>query len=197
MGGGGGSNKVEETDQQQALASVSMKRWSDYLDNYRPVENNYMRQVDAMNSDSQYQQAANMAAVPVEAQYSQAVNQSATGMLGSGINPNSGLFKAELEKLDRNKRSVKADMMNQGQMSQQNRYIGGLQNVAAIGQGQATTAIDGMGTISSMSAENAYNSANNAMRSTNETRGLVGSGLGMATSYGLSQYDKNSAGGQS
>ena len=96
MGGGGGSNKVEETDQQQALASVSMKRWNDYLDNYRPVENNYMRQVDAMNSDSQYQQAANMAAVPVEAQYSQAVNQSATGMLGSGINPNSGLFKAEL-----------------------------------------------------------------------------------------------------
>lgn len=193
--GGGGDNKIEETPQQRALARASMNRWNDYQQYYRPVENRFMEQVNDMNADGQYSQAANMASIPVEQQFSQAVTQNANQMIGAGINPNSGLFKAELDKLDRNKASVKADMMSQGQMAQQNRYIGGLQNVVAIGQGQATTAMDGMGSISSMSAQKASSEAGLRQQSINDNRGMIGAAAGMATSYGLRQFQTDNGGG--
>lgn len=188
-----GNTSIKETDQQKALAAVSLERWGDYLANYRPFENSYMEDVDRMNTDSQYNQAATLSALPVESVFSGAAIDTASAMASSGINPNSGLFKAELDKIDRKKREVKTDNMNQAQVSQQNSYLGGLQNIVAMGQGQSTEATQGMMDIASLSSQKAYNAANIGLQNQNANREVLGAGVGAATRYGLQQF--NTGGG--
>lgn len=192
--GGGGDNKIEETEQQKALAEVSMKEWNNYLEKYRPFENAYMADVERMNTAQQYDQVAGLAAVPVESEFSNAVVDTSRAMIGGGINPNSGLFKGELDKLDRRKAEVKADSMNQAQLGQQNRYVGGIQNIVRMGQGQATEAIQGFGDVASMSGQKAYNDARNALSNRNDNAQIGGQVVGAGVRYGLRTVENNGGG---
>jgi hypothetical protein len=190
--GGGGDNKIEETEQQKALAEVSMKEWRNYLDKYRLFENAYMDDVDRMNTSQQYDQVAGLAAVPVESEFTNAVMQTSDAMVGAGLNPNSGIFKAELDKLDRRKAQVKADSMSQAQLGQQNRYLGGIQNIVRMGQGQATEAVQGFGDMASMSGQKAYNDARNTLENRSNNAQIGGQVIGAGVRYGLRQYDGKS-----
>jgi len=191
--GGGGDNKIEETEQQKALAEVSMKEWQNYLDKYRPFENAYMDDVERMNTTQQYNQVAGLSAVPVESEFSNAVAETSSAMTRGGINPNSGMFKSQMGKLDRAKSSVKADSMSQAQLGQQNRYVGGINNIVRMGQGQATEAIQGFGDMASMSGQKAYNDARNAMQNRNDNAQIGGQVIGAGVRYGLRQTDSGGA----
>ena len=190
---GGGDNEIEETEQQKALAEVSMKEWQNYLDKYRPFENAYMDDVERMNTTQQYNQVAGLSAVPVESEFSNAVAETSSAMTRGGINPNSGVFKSQMGKLDRAKSSVKADSMSQAQLGQQNRYVGGINNIVRMGQGQATEAIQGFGDMASMSGQKAYNDARNTMQNRNGNAQIGGQVIGAGVRYGLRQTDSGGA----
>lgn len=189
--GGGGDNKIEETPEQRAQADVAMMQWKDYLNKYRPFEDAFMEDVDRMNTGQQYNQVAGLAAVPVESEFSTAVRDTSRAMVGGGLNPNSGAFKSNLSKLDRAKSTTKADNMNQAQVGQQNRYVGGISNIVRMGQGQETEAVQGYGDIASMSSRKAYNDANNALSNRRDNQQLAGAVVGAGTRYGLNYIDNN------
>lgn len=185
--GGGGDGKIEETDQQKAFADVTRKKWEQYQKDYKPAENRFMDDVNRRNSDTAYQQAANLASVPVESSFSGQINQAAKQMTSSRVNPNSGLFKEELNKIDRKKESAKSDFQNQAQVSQQDRYTGGLQNIVAMGQGQATQATQGLGDLAGMANQRAANDAQNESQNRQGNRQIAGAVVGAGTAYGLRQ----------
>ena len=189
--GGGGDNKIEETPEQRAQAEVAMMQWKDYLNKYRPFEDAFMEDVDRMNTGQQYNQAAGLAAVPVESEFSTAVRDTSRAMVGGGLNPNSGAFKSNLSKLDRAKSTTKADNMNQAQVGQQNRYVSGISNIVRMGQGQETEAVQGFGDLASMSSRKAYNDANNALNNRRDNQQLAGAVVGAGTRYGLNYIDNN------
>ena len=189
--GGGGDNKIEETPEQRAQADVAMMQWKDYLSKYRPFEDAFMEDVDRMNTGQQYNQAAGLAAVPVESEFSTAVRDTSRAMVGGGLNPNSGAFKSNLSKLDRAKSTTKADNMNQAQVGQQNRYVSGISNIVRMGQGQETEAVQGFSDLSSMSSRKAYNDANNALNNRRDNQQLAGAVVGAGTRYGLNYIDNN------
>lgn len=182
---GGGGSKIEETEQERALARVSMQQWNNYLSTYKPFEDDYMDNVDRLNTDEQYNQAASLAALPVEAAYSEAVNDTVSGLNSRAINPNSGVAKSAMTALDTSKRSAKADNITRAQVGQQSRYLGEMGNVVAMGQGQATTAVNGMGDLASLSSREAYNDTNIALNNRQQNRELAGAVAGAGTRYGL------------
>jgi len=192
--GGGGDGKIEETEQQKALAEVSMMQWKDYLQRYRPFEDSFMQDIDRMNTESQYTQVAGLAAIPVESQFSTAVADTSRSMVEAGINPNSGALKSNLSKLDRKKSSVKADSMSQSQLGQQNRYVAGIQNIVRMGQGQETEAVQGFSDLASMSEQKARNDARIALGNTRDNRELAGAVVGAGTAYGLRTTSSNGVG---
>lgn len=191
--GGGGSNKVEETPQQKAFAKVSMQKWSDYKTKYRPYEDKFMRDVDRLNTENSYQQASDLASVPVESEFTGAVMNTASQMTSGGINPNSGKFQEELNKIDRKKQQVKADYQNQAQIGQQDRYVSGVQNIVRMGQGQSTQAMQGLGDVASMANQRASNDANISAQNRYGTQQVVGGVVGGATRYGLQQSNQQPA----
>ena len=148
-----------------------------------------MDDVDRMNTTQQYDQAAGLAAVPVESEFTQAALNTAEAMTGAGINPNSGLFKAELEKVDRKKAEAKADNINQVQVGQQNRYVQGLQNIVKMGQGAEASAVQGMGALADMSGQRAYENARSNVMNRNANRQVAGQVIGAGTRYGLGAYE--------
>lgn len=186
---GGGDNKIEETEQQKASAEVAMSQWQDYLERYRPFEESYMADVDRMNTSQQYNQVAGLAAIPVESKFSTAVADTSRAMSGAGINPNSGMFKSNLNALDRSKSVAKADNINQAQIGQQNRYVTGLQNVVRMGQGQETEAVQGYTNLASMSSQKANSDTATAIGNSQANRQIAGAVIGAGTRYGLRQTD--------
>jgi len=189
--GGGGDNKIEETPEQRAQADVAMMQWKDYLSKYRPFEDAFMEDVDRMNTGQQYNQAAGLAAVPVESEFSTAVRDTSRAMVGGGLNPNSGAFKSNLSKLDRAKSTTKADNMNQAQVGQQNRYVSGISNIVRMGQGQETEAVQGYGDLATNSARKASNDAGIALNNRRDNQQLAGAVVGAGTRYGLNYIDNN------
>jgi len=191
--GGGGSNTIEETEQQKAFAKVTQQKWNDYQQKYRPYENKFMRDVDNLNSQNSYQQVADVASVPVESEFTGAVMNTASQMTNAGINPNSGKFQEELNKIDRKKQQVKADYQNQAQIGQQDRYVSGVQNIVRMGQGQSTQAMQGLGDVASMANQRAQNDANINAQNRYGTQEVVGAAVGGATRYGLNQMNNKPA----
>lgn len=189
--GGGGDNKIEETPEQRAQAEVAMMQWKDYLSKYRPFEDAFMEDVDRMNTGQQYNQAAGLAAVPVESEFSTAVRDTSRAMVSGGLNPTSGAFKSNLSKLDRAKSTTKADNMNQAQVGQQNRYVSGISNIVRMGQGQETEAVQGYGDLATNSARKASNDAGIALNNRRDNQQLAGAVVGAGTRYGLNYIDNN------
>lgn len=188
---GGGDNKIEETPEQKALAEVAMSRWQDYQTLFRPYEDKFMRRVDNLNTEQKFSQAGNMASAAVGGEFSNAINQSAMRLGAAGINPQSGLFQQELIKLEQQKARVKADTVNQAQVAQQDRYTSGLENIVAMGQGQATSAMSGMGDIASNANRYASNEAQNQYRNNMDNQQAIGGVIGAGTRYGLNYLEDN------
>lgn len=190
---GGGDNSVEETEEQKAYADVASKKWQKYKTMHRPVQDRYMQDVERRNSDQAYEQASGLASVPVENQFTQAVMGTASSMSNQGLNPNSGMFKEELNKLDRKKQQVKSDIANQAQISQQDRYTGGLQGIVAMGQGQEAQATSGLGDIAGMANQRAQNDAQINASKRYDNQQVAGAVVGGGLRYGLKQYEDGKA----
>lgn len=186
---GGGDSSVKETAEQKALAEVAMKRWKDYQQKFSPYEDDFMRKVDRLNTDSAFNQAGNMAAASVSNEFSGAINNTITGMTNAGINPASGMFRRELDKLQVQKAKAQADTVNQAEIGQQDRYTQGISNIVAMGQGQAGEAMGGLGDIANNANRYAANQARSNFANNQDTQAAVGGVIGAGARYGLNYLD--------
>ena len=48
--GGGGDNKIEETEEQRELERIALEQWNDYQLNMIPLENEYIKDVFNLRS---------------------------------------------------------------------------------------------------------------------------------------------------
>jgi hypothetical protein len=185
MGGGGGG--IEETEGERAQAEVAVKRWADYQEVFKPYENKFMGDVNELNSAANYQRAEELAISPLAASFAEQGMKIQKRNMASGINPNSGKFKSINSEITSSQASAELDTASRANVTQQERYIGGLQNITAMGQGQATTAMNGMADIAQMSQRNARSEAQDALAKRNNVQSGVGAVVGAGTSYGLNR----------
>jgi len=185
MGGGGGG--IEETEGERAQAEVAVKRWADYQKIFKPYENKFMGDVDELNSQANYKRAEELAMSPLASSFAEQGMQIQKQNKARGLNPNSGKFKSMNNEITGSQASAELDSSSRANVSQQERYLGGLQNITAIGQGQAATAMNGMADIAQMSQSNARSEAQDALSKRSNIQSGVGAIVGAGTSYGLNQ----------
>lgn len=188
-GGGGGSNEVRETAQQKAAAEVARKQWSMYQQELKPFENLFMDKVDDTNRAGEYQQLAGEAGLGYASSFGQAREQAGLELAAAGIDPTSGKYQDTMTELTNQQMVGQADTVARGQTSQQDKYVAGLKDIAAIGQGQKAESMQGFQNISAMAHNKASAEAEMAHRkklsSRAATAGLVGSLAGTAGRYGM------------
>jgi len=187
---GGGDPTVKETPEQKASAKVAVQRWNDYQTMFRPYEDKYFKRVEQLNSDASMNQVSGLTDRAASSSFSKAITGTAQQMGYKRINPNSGLFQKEINKLEQSKAKTRAGSMNRAQVSQQDRFVSGLQSIAQMGQGQAVQSIAGLSSVAGNANAYARQSANESASRIVGNNQIIGAGIGGGLRYSLDQSNQ-------
>lgn len=185
---GGGDSEVKDTPEQRELAAIAAEKWNFAQRELAPIEDRYMEQVGSMDSEGhknyirgRTMQAQNQAA-------SQATEQLHRGLSGAGINPNSGRYAGAMGDMSNSLGVAGGENLGRALFEQESQKIQGLQNIAAIGQGEAGQAQAGLAGLSDMAAANARTDAMDAFNRRSANLQLIGTVAGAGVrKYGLSE----------
>lgn len=180
----GDAPSVEETKEEQAFAEIAGKKWQYYQDNFKSLESDYMDDVDALNTDGARDFASGAAGSSTAAAFDDAQKQAAKELIGGGINPSSGKFQSTISGLSDYQGMAATENKTMAENSVDDQYVGGLQNISAIGRGQSATAQAGMGDLASNAASKATSDAYSSFNKKAGTINAIGSVGGLA-SYSL------------
>ena len=197
MGGskGGGDTKVKPTAAQIAQEEVAWKGWQDYKNILRPAEDNFMKKVDDLNSEQQYENIAGTTNLGYQKQFCEARRELAGNLAQSGVDPSSGRFNAVMDANQSDQVIGQIDTTTRGQVSQADKYIAGLQDVAALGSGQKADALQSFNSLADSSLAKAKSDAQAAFTKQQGRASLVGAGLGAVGAYAMHKAGGNGGGG--
>jgi hypothetical protein len=190
---GGGSSKpqeIPETEAERALAEVSAGKWELYQEEFIPLENQYMAEVDALGSEGSQQRLGQMAQdKAAEATYGlqTQLNQQS---FARGIDPSSGAYQTKSMALNSAIQRTKDNAYAQGINAAKNAHLQGIGNVVAMGSGQDTAAFNGFANLANTSARSAIGDTGRAFERSLGDQQLTGQVLGAATGYGMNSYFK-------
>lgn len=169
--GGGGGEKVEETEEEKELAQIASEKWDRYQEAFVPLENEYMAEVDDMGSQQAMDEVTGQAATTVQ-----------QGMGDMPANPNRG---APMGGMGRALGSARAGAVTQAGTGLRGQEIQGKQGLVAMGQGQSAEAMQGLGDVASQAAGEAQQEAFRDFNRRQAWGNLAGQAAGMGISYGM------------
>lgn len=185
-----GPSKVEETKEQKQYAKIAAEQWNRYQDAFVDVENEFIRQVKGMGDEINYDKITGAANTTSNSAASDALKEVQKGLSSRSINPNSGKATSLTNDIITGASNRESQTAAQGNHNVTQRYVGNLQNVVSMGQGQKTVATAGLSDIATASGQTARN---NAMIEASEAS-IPAAAAGIAAAYygnkGLSDTSK-------
>ncbi len=182
MSGGGGSANIQETKSSKKLASIAAQRFNLYQKYHVPMENQFISEVQAMNTQASFDTVEGVVAASMKPQFQQMYNQVKQNLAQQNVDPSSGKYEAITSQVAQAEARGVGTGTASGLGGQVDRYYQGMQNVVALGQGQAGTSISGLGDIASMAGNVGRAQASSRLDrylGRQEMAGtLVGTGLG-------------------
>ena len=177
---GKGAKKLDETEQERALAEVAAQRFNRYKEVFAPLEDQYIQQVFDVRNQSNYENAGGIAASQLQREFQTGQDKLSDQMLQQGVDPSSGAFQENSAALRRAQAVGQGIGVSGAKVANTDRFYKGLRGVMAIGQGQSADAIEGMAGIARQSQKNAITSAESAFNSNKAVRNIGGGILGYA-----------------
>ena len=191
MSGGSGSTTIQDTAQQKALASIAAQRFNLYQQYYVPLENQFIGDVYSMMDPSAFDSVSGFVNAATQPQFQAAARNMQSMAFQRGIDPQSGQYQARAEQLSRGQARGMGLGTAEALSGQVDRYYQGLQNVIAMGQGQAGQAVAGMADVAELGQRRAISEAQSAFTRGQAQQSIIGTGLG----FGAGLY-MTGAGGQ-
>lgn len=187
----GKSSEIKETEYEKELAKVYAEEWGLYQEKIVPFENIVINDAQKANDKAVYDDIAENANLGYKKSFTEAKNNTLSSMQANGVNPNSGKFKQTLSDISDNEASVTSDATARSQVAGQERYIGKMANVMAMGQGQSQEATATLSDIAQSSQRKAFNDAANSRAQSDSIIGAAGALAGAAGSYYKNKPDIN------
>ena len=185
----GGDNKIEDTEEQKALADIAAERWESYQGDFVDAENKYIEEMQSYDKDSRVESLEGSAAAGTTAAFNQARDNTAGNMIQAGINPNSGVFKAAIRDNHVDAATSQTDNVVQTGQAVQDQKVQGMKNIVAIGNGQAAQTLAGMGNIATASANEAASQAQTDAYEDRSNSGAAGFAIGAGAKAALGYGD--------
>lgn len=186
---GGGGNTIDESPHAVALAEIAQEKWDYYQNTFVPLENEFMTQVDSMDSDASYNKATGMGMVEFDVQHEPQVQNKMEELRSSGVAPGSGRSIMAEADMRASGAGTQGIVGANAASAQKDKYIKGIENVIGIGEGQSTTAMQSMSDMVRMGTDRAKQDAFNEWNETSATRSAFGTGAGMAAGYAMDRLD--------
>lgn len=178
MSGGSGSTTIQDTAQQKALASIAAQRYNLYQQYYVPLENEYIKNIQAMTDPAAFESVEGYVTAMQQPQMQAARVGLDQQAFQRGIDPQSGQYQARAEQLSRGQARGMGLGTAEALSGQVDRYYQGLQNVIAMGQGQAGQAVAGMADVAELGQRRAISEAQSAFTRGQAQQSIIGTGLG-------------------
>lgn len=179
MSGGGGSTQIKDTEAQKALASIAAKRFNLYQQFYTPLENEFMANVYAMRDPQAFESVEAYTSSLQQPEFQRAIAQSQQQAFASGVDPTSGQFQAGTAQMYRGQARGMGLGTAEALSGQLDRYYQGMQNIIAMGQGQAGSAISGLGDVGELAQKRGIAEAQQSFQKGQGTQAIVAQGLGL------------------
>ena len=176
----GKGSKVDETEQERALAEIAAQRFNRYKEVFAPLEDQYIQQVFDVRDQSNYENAGGIAAAQFQKEFQTGQDKLTNQMFQQGVDPSSGAFQENSAALRRAQAVGQGLGVSGAKVANTDRFYQGLRGVMAIGQGQASDAIEGMAGLARQSGEKATAAAESAFTKSSAVRSGVAAGLGYA-----------------
>ncbi|MFM2625740.1 hypothetical protein [Vibrio owensii] len=174
---GSDSPEVVDSELDKELANISKERWEHYNEVIVPAENRWIEDMASQNQEKYYEEAAGQGNVATQ----RAMGLNQTAMLEQG--GNTSRMSANIANNAITEQAMNTDIQSRMQADQSKRYLGGLQNVIAVGQGKETHAIETGANAANYANQYAMDEAKNAA---NDSSGAaIGMGIGAGTRYGM------------
>ncbi|MGO1718432.1 MAG: hypothetical protein ACTHZY_14265 [Halomonas sp.] len=180
-GGGGGDNTVKDTPEQRQLAQVAAEKWNFAQEKLAPLENAYMESVGDMTNAGNMSYIAGRTMQSQQQAVSSASEQAGMQLSQAGIDPSSGRAQSAMSGIALGGASAGGETLGRAQFEQENQQVQGLQNIVAIGQGQAGQAQAGLSSIAAQSAQDARQSAATQFNRRSANLQLLGQVAGAGT----------------
>ena len=176
---GGGSTNIPDSASQKALASIAAQRFNLYQQHYVPLENEFMGQVASMNTPESFENVESYVTALQQPEFQAARKQLETQAFTQGVDPTSGQYQAASQQATQAQARGMGLGTSEGLSGQVDRYYQGMQNIIAMGQGQAGSAISGLGDVGALAQQRGIAEARQSFQSGQGTSSIVGTGLGV------------------
>ncbi|UKA03859.1 hypothetical protein [Photobacterium damselae] len=185
--GGRKSQEVPETTAQKTQAEVANKQWDLYENELKGFENKFIQRVDNFNSSSKMEKTKQTAGLSYASSFGHARKQLDQSMTANGVDPSSQKFQNAQANLSDDQGLELSDTVNRAQSSEQDKYLAGLQDVAAMGMGQKSDALGSIGDVANASLRKATSDAYDSFNRRAANNQLIGTVTGAGVSAGLRQ----------
>jgi hypothetical protein len=178
MCGGGGSTKIKDTASQKALASIAAQRFNLYQQYYVPLENEFIASVNAMNDPEAFKNVEGFVNAVQQPQYQASRRALERQAFAQGMDPTSGQYQARAGMAQEAQARGMSTGTTQALSGQLDRYYQGMQNIVAMGQGQAGQAIAGLGDVGELAQKRGIAAAQQSFQKGQGTANIFGTALG-------------------
>ncbi|WXL27769.1 hypothetical protein WG219_10080 [Ectopseudomonas mendocina] len=188
-GGGGGKadNTIKDTPEQRYAAQVAAEKWNYAQQVLAPLEDEYMRRVDDLDSPERMSYLRGVTTQASQAQLSKGLADIGDQLGQGGINPNSGRWSGTMDDFAGESAQQGGETMGRAQFQQTTEKIRGLQNVVAIGSGQSGQAQSGLSDIASQSAADARQDSATAFNRRSANLQLLGGIAGAGANFAMAK----------
>ena len=144
---GGGSTKIKDTAAQKSLARIAAQRFNLYQQYFVPLENQFISDVFAMKSPSSYKNVEGFVNAIQQPEFQKARQQLQQQQFQQGVDPTSGQFVGRGQQFTETQARGMGLGTAEALSGQTDRYYQGLQNIIALGEGQAGQTMSGLADV--------------------------------------------------
>lgn len=188
---GGGQTSIPQTPQEKALGDIAVQRWNDYQSRFVPIENQLIHQVQQTSGN--YDQVRGQSNASVQQAFAPKQAGLENNLFAQGITPGSGHFINTLASMGRDRALSQGTGQNEANLAVDNNYLKNMEGLVQMGQGQAATAISGLGSAAGRATNNAITRANTSFRNHQAALQLGGQVAGMGAA-GTGLFDPAAGG---
>ena len=195
MSGGGGSTEIKDTPAQKSLARIAAQRFNLYQQYFVPLENQFISDVFAMRSPSAYKNVEGFVNAIQQPEFQKARQQLEQQQFQQGIDPTSGQFRGVSEQFTQTQARGMGLGTAEALSGQTDRYYQGLQNIIALGEGQAGQTMSGLADVADIARRRATAEAKTDFAQSSMLGEVAGTGLGLGAGYYFGGKSSSGGGG--
>jgi hypothetical protein len=168
--GGGGSTKIKDTPAQKSLARIAAQRFNLYQQYFVPLENQFISDVFTMK----------------QPEFQKARGQLEQRAFQQGVDPTSGQFRGTSQQFAQTQARGMGLGTAEALSGQTDRYYQGLQNIIALGEGQAGKTMSGLADVADIARQRSTAEAKTEFARSSMLGEVAGTGLGLGAGYAFS-----------